>query len=115
MANEYLDKAGLKRLRESLNSEIDAKIAEAQLGGGGSSNLPIVDENDNGKILQVVGGKWDVAELPVYDGAYSVTPSTDKELVLATSKKFMDADVKVEKIPYFETSNNANGKTVTIG
>ena len=66
--------------------------------------------NGMGYVIQLADGSF-----IVYDGAYSVTPSTDKEVILDTSKKFMEADVKVEKIPYFETSNNANGKTVTIG
>lgn len=52
---------------------------------------------------------------PMYDGEYTVTPSTEAEITLATAKKMLDADVKINKIPYAEVSNNSGGKTATIG
>lgn len=53
--------------------------------------------------------------MPVYDGAYEITPSATNELTLLTSGTIMDADVIVKKIPYTETENSAGGLTVTIG
>lgn len=53
--------------------------------------------------------------LPVWEGDYSVTPKAFQEVVLETAQKKMDSDVVVEKIPYSEVTNTANGKTVTIG
>ena len=52
---------------------------------------------------------------PPYEGNYTVTPSTENEITLETAQKLMLADVKVEKIPYAEVSNNKGGKTATIG
>lgn len=87
---------------------------EASGGVSGSTDLPVVSESDNGKFLKVVDGKWTADELPVYDGAYEVTPSANNEQTLHTASKMMDADVKINKIPYAEVSNNSNGLTVTI-
>lgn len=79
------------------------------------SNLPEVSENDNGKVLMVIDGGWKADDLPVYDGVYEVTPSTTNNQILNTAGRMMDADVKVNKIPYAEVTNSSNGTTVTIG
>lgn len=76
--------------------------------------LPAVTEADDGKILTVSGGAWTAAELPKYDGEYSVTPAAEEQTLL-TARKYLDANLKIEKIPYSEVSNTANGTTVTIG
>ena len=44
-----------------------------------------------------------------------VTPHTKNEKILDTSQKIMTDDVRVLKIPYFETSNLSDGSTVYIG
>lgn len=75
--------------------------------------LPPISEEDDGKILKVVNGKWTAAELPVYDGAYCVTPTVDGQ-TLETAQKYMDADVKVNKIPYYDVGNTSGGSTVYI-
>lgn len=49
----------------------------------------------------------------MYDGVYNVTPSLYAQ-ELQTSHKMMERNVVVEKIPYFETSNE-HGTTVYIG
>ena len=79
------------------------------------AGLPYVTEADNGKVAMVVEGAWAAAELPAYDGAYSVRPSAEGDVTLATAQKMMDADLVVEKIPFSEVTNMANGKTATIG
>jgi hypothetical protein len=56
-----------------------------------------------------------VAEVPKYEGTYSVTPSTTEDITLATKQKLLTADVVVEKILYAEVSNNSGGTTATIG
>ena len=48
-----------------------------------------------------------------YDGAYEVIPTTDEQ-ILYTKSKYMEDDVTVKSIPYFETSNQAGGDTVYI-
>lgn len=89
--------------------------AEASGGVSGTTDLPVVSEADNGKVLRVVDGKWAAEELPLYDGAYELIPSATNDQVLYTAQKMLDADIKIKKIPYTEVSNNANGITVTIG
>ena len=58
-------------------------------------------------LINVVGEK--------YEGDYDVTPSTSKDKVLATRNLVMTKDVTVRKIPQFEVSNTAGGKTLIIG
>lgn len=84
-------------------------------GGGGGSDLPNVTEEDNDKFLKVVDGKWSAAHLPVYDGEYAVVPSTENDQLLETAQKLMDANVKVNKVPYAEVTNTMGGTTATIG
>ena len=55
--------------------------------------------------------------IPVYpyEGAYQVTPKVSENVVLPTNGKQMQQDVTVNKIPQFEVSNDAGGKTLIIG
>lgn len=52
---------------------------------------------------------------PEYEGEYTVIPSTDSDIILETANKLLDENVKVNKIPYSEVSNNSGGKTASIG
>lgn len=102
------------------DSQIGAKAVEINvdaviLAGGGGGDLPEVSGKDNGKVLTVVNGVWAAAELPTYDGTYKIIPRLDSAAVMATSGKYLAADVTVEKIPVTITSNTAGGKTVIIG
>lgn len=81
--------------------------------GSAVTELPSVTETDNGKVLSVVDGKWQAAELPKFSGSYEVTPAAEAQ-TLETAQKLMTGDVTVGAIPYSETSNNAGGTTVTI-
>lgn len=78
------------------------------------SSLPTVSEEDNGKVLKVVDGNWEAADLPTYEGDYSVTPSATAQS-LATAGKTMTNDITVEEIPYYEVNNVEGGTTVNIG
>ena len=49
-----------------------------------------------------------------YQGPYEATPKTTAQ-VLETNKKFMDNDVTIKKIPFYEVGNNHGGTTITIG
>lgn len=84
-------------------------------GGSGGSDMPTVTEADNGKVAMVVDGKWAAVELPAYDGEYVITPSTEEAQTLLTAQTFVDSNIKIEKVPYAEVTNNSGGKTVTIG
>lgn len=58
-------------------------------------------------LINVVGEK--------YEGDYEVTPSTYNDKVMATQNMVMSKDVTIHKIPQFEVSNTADGKTLIIG
>ena len=49
-----------------------------------------------------------------YTGAYEITPKVDSQ-VMKTAQKMMTDDVTIHSIPYFETSNTAEGETAYIG
>lgn len=51
----------------------------------------------------------------VYSGVYKITPKTSEEVVLETAKKYLEQDITVSKVPFFQTSNEAGGATVYIG
>lgn len=42
--------------------EVEERLIELEENGGGGSALPPVTESDNGKILQVVNGAWELVE-----------------------------------------------------
>lgn len=106
--NEILETGGVTK--EQIASAVEGYLTENPI-----ETLPHVTNEDNGKIAKVVGGKWQAVELPVYDGAYTVIPSTEDERVLETAQKYMDADIKVKKVPYAEVTNTSGGITVFIG
>ena len=58
-------------------------------------------------LINVVGEK--------YEGDYEVTPSTYNDKVMATQNMVMSKNVTIRKIPQFEVSNTADGKTLIIG
>ena len=79
----------------------------------------------NGTLKITSNGVYEVAEfeyvdinvnsdLVIYDGSYEVTPSVDSQ-TLFTKDKTMSDNVTVKSIPYYETSNEQNGKTIYIG
>lgn len=109
-ANPFYDNFNdrLKRVEETISQ------GGGTGGGGGNANLPVVTPYDDGKVLIVSSGTWVAGELPKYDGIYNVVPSV-RDQTLATSQKLMDADLRIEKIPYAEVTNSANGTTATIG
>lgn len=59
-----------------------------------------------GEVLQI--------ESPPYEGEYTVTPKIVSQ-TMETANKRMTEDVTVKAIPYYEVSNEHNGKTVIIG
>lgn len=48
-----------------------------------------------------------------YQGPYIVTPLANEQQILNTKFKYMSDDVTVNKVPYYETSNDS-GTTVYI-
>ena len=51
----------------------------------------------------------------VYEGPYTVTPLVKNQVDLLTKAKLMEENVIVEKVPVFETGNEAGGYTIYIG
>lgn len=51
----------------------------------------------------------------VYSGVYEITPKTNKDVVLETAKKYMEQDITVLKVPFYQVSNEQGGITVYIG
>lgn len=49
-----------------------------------------------------------------YNGEYEATPKNTAQ-VMDTKYKLMKDNFTVKQIPYYEVTNTANGKTVTIG
>lgn len=49
-----------------------------------------------------------------YNGEYSVVPKAFASQTLETAGKLMTKNVTVLEVPYFETDNEADGKTVYI-
>lgn len=95
---------------EQIEAAVDKYLKENPIDDA----LPAVTEEDDGKILMVKGGAWAPGELPKYDGAYEVTPLADEATTLLTKEKYLDSNVTVNKVPYYETSNNEGGETVYI-
>lgn len=54
------------------------------------------------------------SDAPKYTGVYTVTPETFQQTLYTEGKILVD-DVTVKEIPYYEVSNEYNGKTVIIG
>lgn len=95
---------------------LNGTISKPQfIDGGTSSTLPQVTEADDGRVLIVEDGKWVCNDLPIYNGEYTVTPLADGEQTLLTKGKYNTRDITVEKIPYYEVSNDEGGTTINIG
>lgn len=71
-------------------------------------SVPAIEVQLQNVVLISVEGKK-------YEGEYDITPSTYNDKVLATRNLVMSKDVTIRKIPQFEVSNTADGKTLIIG
>lgn len=56
-----------------------------------------------------------VDDIPVYQGATTVTPILNNSIILRTANKKVIEDVEVLEIPVTYTTNPYDGKTVVIG
>lgn len=78
------------------------------------------DINVKNAVEQNVGIEQDVIIVPVYkdaplyEGVYEVIPAFEEQS-LPTTKKFLERDVRIEKIPVTRVSNTSGGNTVIIG
>ena len=56
-----------------------------------------------------------INQYKTYTGHYQITPMANIDQILRTNNKIMEEDMIIEKIPYAAVSNEAGGRTVTIG
>lgn len=81
----------------------------------GFQNINITNDPE-----QDIGVEEDIKTIKIYDnapeyeGEYEVTPKIEAQ-TLPTAERLLMKDVKIEKIPYFEVSNNSGGITASIG
>lgn len=71
-----------------------------------------INNKEYASLIEVLKGK--TLNVVTYDGEYEVTPKIDEQ-VLETKNKTMKKDLTIKSIPYYETSNLSDGKTVIIG
>ena len=74
-------------------------------------DIQLVVEIELRDVVVQAGGE----AIPVYEGAYEITPRVNGPVVLPTKDKRMNDDVTVKKIPQYEVSNEAGGKTFIVG
>lgn len=55
-----------------------------------------------------------LSDIEIYNGSYEATPAVNEQSLL-TAKKFMEDDVTIKAIPYYDTANTSGGNTVYIG
>ena len=87
-----------------LHGSVSGKIS-----GGGKMSGSISSAGTIGGAI-IAGSLWDV-----YSGAYKITPKTGEEVVLETAKKYLEQNIKVLKVPFYQTSNEQGGTTIYIG
>lgn len=58
---------------------------------------------------------WGIPPDSEYRGHYEVIPDPNVDQELPTKDKFLSENIKLSKIPYFETDNSMGGKTIIIG
>lgn len=115
MLNQVASNTNTNETGGNYESERPGKIIGATVG---TTTSPAKMKEELKPVTSINGIEADEngnVDLPVYDGAFSVTPSAVNEITLLTAQTFMDSDIKVEKIPYAEVTNHSGGKTATIG
>lgn len=77
-------------------------------------DLDFVSERDT--IMEADFGEiHEVGNVELYEGPYEFTPNAKSEQIISTAKKYVENDITIEPIPYYEVSNTSDGLTVTIG
>ena len=72
-------------------------------------------ENFKQSLLDLQSGKPISDNFQEYLGSYNVVPMAEMAQILPTNGTVLLADITVEPIPYYETSNDKGGYTVYIG
>lgn len=64
---------------------------------------------------ELLGDLCSPKEYPEYEGSYEIVPRPYFPLRLETANKVMKQNLVIKEVPYFETSNEFDGKTAYIG
>lgn len=64
--------------------------------------------------LDIIVEKIPETDIEIYKGNYNIIPKTEEEQQLETENKYLEKNIIVSKVPYFEVSN-IEGTTVYIG
>lgn len=72
-------------------------------------------ENEKQLTGTVYIGEGGSSSYQFYEGPHTVTPKPHDMVELETKKKIVTKNIKVLKIPYYATTNIAEGYTVYIG
>lgn len=102
--------------RDNSEAEVEISKIDGEIEGQIVSTYEIVS---NLSSVLTVQGKISTAparsSYPFYDGVYEVTPLAQLDIILNTNNKILQDNVVVREIPYYETTNESGGYTVTIG
>lgn len=100
---------------KNVTSNIDVSIKEQKTQNKNfiETNVKNVTSNINVSIDKTINNNGDCFH-DEYKGTYEITPKANETQVLETKNKLLNDNVKINKIPYYEVSNNENGKTVII-
>ena len=94
--------------------EATVQVANTYTGPRPVTSVNGVKPNTNGDvdIDPIIDAKL---RKTTFSGEYVVIPSPTDDVVFLTAQKYMNSNIRVNKIPYAEVSNNSGGMTVTIG
>lgn len=96
---------------ESLSGSVS--VEQAIKGTISSGNTLIGAVHDTSDKLS---GELSICDIYAqYDGQYEVTPSVYEQQELETANKVLKENIKVLEVPFYATSNDANGVTAYIG
>lgn len=88
-------------------------VAKGVLTGKLSGKQSISGKLSSKGVLQGTINVWG-GGVKTYDGKYEVDPF-DTEQTLNTKQKFLEKDITVHPVKYYEVSNETGGSTVYIG
>lgn len=76
--------------------------------------IPMTVSTSRQVIPMSIGAAYMAANVHEYEGPYEITPKAWDNQILETEGLLMTDDVTVFKVPYYETVNLFDGKTVYI-
>lgn len=107
-------KGNLKKINS--NTQVEIEKTDGELTGEIISTYSISSNISN--TFSISGNLSTTAltpTYPYYQGVYQVSPIPELDIILETSNKILQDDIIIKEIPYYETTNESGGYTVTIG